>query len=83
MFESDETGYSSVSFGIEFYMEKEDQEPYKAVYDEIVRSIEEAEGTPPGEYFIFINDHYIDKRRGDGKKKNRLERGNSNLIIKE
>lgn len=45
------------------------EDPDKDVFDAIVQTIKEAEGIPQGEYFIYLNDHYIDKRRGIGKKK--------------
>lgn len=56
-------------FGIEFYMAEGVEDPDKDVFDAIVQTIKEAEGIPQGEYFIYLNDHYIDKRRGIGKKK--------------
>ena len=63
-----------LNFGIEFYMEEQGQNPSEEIHHAIVKAIEEAEGIPNGEYFIFLNDNYIDGKRGIGKKENSLEK---------
>jgi len=65
---------SGVSIGIEFYMSGDEAEPDKEVFDELAKELEEMKELPPGEYFLFLNDGFVDKRRGIGKKENSLER---------
>src|SRR5699024_11358920 len=66
--------HSGLSLGIEFYMENKEQKPSKKIHDAIIKAIEEAEDIPRGEYFVFLNDNYIDGKRGIGKKENSLEK---------
>jgi len=66
--------YSGLSLGIEFYMEDQGQKPSEEIHHAIIKAIEEAEGIPNGEYFVFLNDNFIDRKRGIGKKENSLEK---------
>lgn len=70
-------GSEGVAFGIEFYMKDIHTDPDKEMHDKLYSDIEELDGIPKGEYHIFLNDSYIDRKRGIGKKENTLEK---NLI---
>lgn len=65
---------NQLAFGIEFYMEDENEKPSDEIYDVIFNAIDEAENIPMGEYYIFLNDNYIDRIRGIGKKESTLEK---------
>jgi len=67
-------------FEIEFYMDEEVANPDRDVFDALVQTIKDAERTPRREYFIFLNDYYIDKRLGIGK--NTLKISGSHPLIK-
>ncbi|MBH0156622.1 DUF1672 family protein [Fictibacillus sp. 5RED26] len=66
---------------IELFM-KEKQEPDQKVFDELIADVEEMENLPPGYYTIILNDNFISKEEGYGKKANTLMRRNPNYIIK-
>ncbi|MQR94629.1 DUF1672 family protein [Fictibacillus phosphorivorans] len=66
---------------IELFM-KEKQEPDQKVFDELIADIEEMENLPPWYYTIILNDNFISKEEGYGKKDNTLMRRNPNYIIK-
>lgn len=72
-----------VSFGIEFYMKEKGTEPNEEIYDTIFKQLEQMEGIPPGEYHLFLNDNWIDGRRGIGKKKNTIEKTVPRGILKQ
>jgi len=72
-----------LSITVEFYMEEEDVEPDQEVFDKIVNDIEGLSEIPSGEYSISLNDNYIDKRRGIGRKDNTLIRSTPNKIVKQ
>jgi hypothetical protein len=72
-----------VIFVIEFYMEERNTEPKQKILDSIVNDIENIENIPRGEYYITLNDNYIDNRRGIGQKDNSISRSGRNTIIKE
>ncbi|MDY0409405.1 DUF1672 family protein [Paracerasibacillus soli] len=63
-----------INVSIEFYMEEEYTHPNQEILDDIVAGLEELEGIPPGSYSVHLNDNYIDKRRGIGKRKIQLNR---------
>src|SRR5699024_4976129 len=63
---------SGVTIGVEFYMSGDEAEPDKEIFDELVRDLQNMKELPPGEYFFFLNDGFIDKRRGIGKTENSL-----------
>lgn len=62
-----------VTIAIEFYMEDSEQEPDEQVFEDIYEELQ-AQDLPPGEYYLFLNDGLIDKRRGIGKKENTIEK---------
>lgn len=72
-----------VSFGIEFYMREKDTDPNEDIYDAIFKQLEQLEGIPTGEYHLFLNDNWIDGRRGIGKKKNTIEKTVPHGILKQ
>lgn len=65
---------SGVSIGIEFYMSGDEAEPDEEIFETLAKNLQEMKELPPGEYFFFLNDGFIDKRRGIGKKENSLEK---------
>lgn len=82
-FTENEFDPDTLSFGIEFYMEDQKQKPNEEVYDAIFKTIEEAPNIPKGEYYVFLNDNFIDRIRGIGKKENTIEKTVPNGIIKK
>lgn len=72
-----------VSFGIEFYMKEKGTDPNEEIYDRIFKQLEQMEGIPTGEYHLFLNDNWIDGRRGIGKKKNTIEKTVPRGILKQ
>lgn len=83
LFESRLIEDGNVSFGVEFYMEEEGAEPSEEIFSIIEEKIRESDDIPRGEYFLFLNDHYIDKRRGIGKKENTIELPGAETIMKK
>ncbi|GAB3806950.1 hypothetical protein GCM10028868_36410 [Virgibacillus kimchii] len=72
-----------LSVTVEFFMKEEDIEPDQEVFDKIVNDIEELNGIPSGEYSVSLNDNYIDKKRGIGRKDNSLIRSTPDKIVKQ
>ena len=64
-------------------MGDEYKKPQQSILDEISADIEQMENVPPGNYAIYLNDHFIDKETAVGTKENTLERGYPDEIIKE
>jgi len=83
LFESRPLEDGTVSVGVEFYMEEEGTEPSEEIFSFMEEKIREADDIPRGEYFLFLNDHYIDKRRGIGKKENTIELPGAETIMKK
>lgn len=67
-FESD-----GVSFGLNFFMENPEDSPDPEILETLSVQLKELERIPRGEYYLFLNNHFIDKKRGMGKKDNSLE----------
>ncbi|GAB3806942.1 DUF1672 family protein [Virgibacillus kimchii] len=72
-----------LNVNIEFYMENSETKPDEEIFNQIVTDIEEMKGIPAGGYSIFLNDNYIDKTRGSGKKESTLERKAPDKIMKD
>lgn len=62
-----------VSIAIEFYMADSAEEPDENVFNEIYAKLQD-QGLPRGEYYLFLNDGFIDKKRAIGKKENTLDK---------
>ncbi|MBO0589194.1 DUF1672 family protein [Sporosarcina sp. E16_8] len=73
----------NLAITIEFYSKNAIEQPNKEVFNKIVMEIEQMEDIPRGEYSIYLNDNFIDKRRGIGNKDNTLERTTPDKILKE
>ena len=72
-----------LNISIEFYMEKQNADPEQKILDSIVGDLENKDNIPPGEYSIHLNDNYIDKRLGIGKKENSIKLGSPNKLSKK
>jgi len=72
-----------LAIGIEFYMKDADVEPDQNILNKIAEDLKQMEGIPRGEYSLALNDNYIDKKRGIGKKDNTLRKATPDTIIKE
>lgn len=63
-----------VTFAIEFYMDSADSKPDPEIIKSLQSKIEELPGIPAGEYYLFLNDYFIDKKRAIGEKENTIEK---------
>lgn len=62
-----------VHINIEFYMEDKNISLDKNILEKIAVDLKRMSGIPKGVYSICLNDNFIDKKRGTGKKNNTLE----------
>ena len=72
-----------INISIEFFMEDEYTQPDPKILKELVTNIENMNDIPDGTYLVFLNDNYIDKKRGVGKKENTIKQSHPNPIIKK
>lgn len=72
-----------VSIAIDLYMTDENKEPDEQIYDQIFEEIKQINGIPKGEYYLFLNDAYIDAKRASGKKENTIDKAVPGGILKE
>ncbi|ENH97733.1 lipoprotein [Gracilibacillus halophilus YIM-C55.5] len=73
----------NIGFAINLYMSHKSKEPNSKAFDELVKTIENADNIPKGIYGVFLHDNYINKTTADGYKDNSLERAYPNDIVKE
>ncbi|UXH43324.1 DUF1672 domain-containing protein [Rossellomorea vietnamensis] len=68
---------------IQLYMEKEQAEPDKKLFNQIKKDLKAMDSIPKGNYNIFINDNLINEKVDDGVKENSLELSFPDSIVKE
>ncbi|MGG4166989.1 DUF1672 family protein [Rossellomorea vietnamensis] len=68
---------------IQLYMEKEQAEPDKNLFNQIQKDIKVMDSIPKGNYSIIINDNLINEKVDDGIKDNSLELSFPDSIVKE
>ncbi|KPL59212.1 DUF1672 family protein [Rossellomorea vietnamensis] len=68
---------------IQLYMEKEQAEPDKTLFNQIQKDIKAMDSIPKGNYSIIINDNLINEKVDDGIKDNSLELSFPDSIVKE
>ena len=72
-----------INISINLFMEEENVEPNKEIFDKIIHDIESMKDLPKASYSIFLNDNLINAQTGSGKKDNTLSRKSPNKIIKK
>ncbi|MBD7939669.1 DUF1672 family protein [Cytobacillus sp. FSL K6-0265] len=68
---------------IQLFMADKEENPSEAIFHEVTKVLEEMDSIPSGTYSFSLNDHYIDKKSGEGAKENSLKRSFPDYIVKE
>lgn len=73
----------NLKINIQLFMADKGEKPSEEIFNEITNRLEEMNDIPSGTYSFSLNDHYIDKKSGEGAKENSLKRGYPDYIVKE
>ncbi|WGG45307.1 DUF1672 family protein [Rossellomorea sp. DA94] len=83
LFSIEEFSAEDYNITIQLFMEKEQAEPDKALFNQIQKDLKEMDSIPKGNYSIIINDNLINEKVDDGIKDNSLELSFPDSIVKE
>lgn len=83
LFSMEDFSAEDYNITIQLFMEKEQAEPDKALFNQIQKDLKEMDSIPKGNYSIIINDNLINEKVDDGIKDNSLELSFPNSIVKE
>lgn len=73
----------NLKINIQLFMADKADKPSENIFHEVTRALEEMDSIPRGTYSFSLNDHFIDKKSGEGAKENSLKRGFPDYIVKE
>src|SRR5699024_3211066 len=64
-----------IGIPIRFYLSDPESEPSEELVKKVADEIKQTDGIPGGDYFILLNDVYIDPKDGIGEKDNTKRQG--------
>ncbi|QHE63266.1 DUF1672 family protein [Rossellomorea vietnamensis] len=83
LFSREDFSAEDYTITIQLYMEKEQAEPDKKLFNQIQKDLKAMDSIPKGNYSIIINDNLINEKVDDGIKDNYLELSFPDSIVKE
>ncbi len=81
LFDVDKFSVENLKINLQLFMEEEDVEPSKELFNQIPKDLREMNSIPKGSYSLIINDNLINEKVDDGYKENSLRIGVPDYIV--